>query len=76
MTITFLECDNGTYGLNCVKNCSGQCLNNSPCNKQTGKCNKGCNPGYTNGDCSKGKITNESYTFCFFKPLYFNVWKV
>lgn len=54
----FLECDNKTYGYGCVHNCSGHCLNDSPCNKQTGHCDGGCNPGYTNTDCSKGKITD------------------
>lgn len=50
------ECTDGNYGLNCVNNCSDHCLNDLPCNKQTGHCNGGCNPGYTNGDCSKGKF--------------------
>lgn len=53
-----LECDFGTFGYNCVNNCSGHCLNNTSCNKQTGQCDKGCNPGYTSGDCNKGKTTD------------------
>lgn len=57
--IPVLECADGTYGYNCTKICSGHCLNNSPCNKQNGYCDKGCNPGYTNVDCSKSKLTNE-----------------
>lgn len=48
------ECEDGTYGYNCTNNCSGHCLNNSICNKQTGHCDRGCNPGYTNRNCSKG----------------------
>ncbi|XP_065938529.1 multiple epidermal growth factor-like domains protein 10 [Magallana gigas] len=35
-----------------VNNCSGHCLNNSPCNKHTGHCDKGCNQGYTGNNCS------------------------
>lgn len=50
------ECKDGTYGHNCTNNCSGHCLNDSPCNKQTGYCNGGCDPGYTDGDCSEGKF--------------------
>lgn len=49
------ECNDGTFGYDCTNNCSGHCLDNSPCNKQIGHCNLGCDPGYTNGDCSKGK---------------------
>lgn len=52
------ECNEGTYGYNCTNKCSGHCLNNSPCNKQTGHCDGGCNPGYTNSNCSEGKFTD------------------
>ncbi|XP_065930258.1 uncharacterized protein [Magallana gigas] len=52
-SLTVQECNNGTYGYNCVNNCSGHCLNNSPCNKQTGHCDGGCIPGYTDPYCSK-----------------------
>lgn len=48
-----LACDDGSYGYDCVNNCSGHCLNGSHCNKQAGHCDKRCNPGYTNGNCSK-----------------------
>lgn len=53
------ECEDGTYGYDCTNNCSGHCLNVSTCNKQTGHCDKGCKPGYTNGDCNKGNITDQ-----------------
>uniref|UniRef100_K1R1W2 Multiple epidermal growth factor-like domains 10 n=1 Tax=Magallana gigas TaxID=29159 RepID=K1R1W2_MAGGI len=46
-------CDDGTYGYNCVNNCSGHCLNGSHCNKHTGYCDEGCSPGYTDSDCSR-----------------------
>lgn len=49
-----LDCDNGTYDTDCINRCSGHCLNNYPCNKQTGHCERGCYPGYTNSNCSKG----------------------
>lgn len=49
--ILITECDNGTYGYNCANNCSGHCLNKTPCNKQTGHCDRGCKPGYTDDNC-------------------------
>lgn len=52
--IPVTECINGTYGYDCVNKCSGHCLNDSPCNKQTGYCDRGCNQGYINAYCSKG----------------------
>lgn len=58
--ITVTECDDGTYGYNCVNNCSRHCLNDYLCDKQTGHCDGGCDPGYTNSDCNKGKTTNQS----------------
>ena len=48
-----VECEDGTYGNNCVHNCSGYCLNDSPCNKQTGHCDMGCKLGYTNALCGE-----------------------
>ena len=51
----FVEC-NGTYGNNCVHNCSGNCLDDSPCNRQTGQCDMGCKPGYTNALCNERKL--------------------
>lgn len=52
-------CDDKSYGYGCLYNCSGHCLNDSPCNKQTGHCDGGCNPGYTNKDCNESKITDQ-----------------
>lgn len=57
ISTTVTECIDGTYGYNCINNCSGHCLGDYPCNKQTGHCDRGCNPGYTNMDCSKGRFT-------------------
>lgn len=56
--ILVLEVDDSSYGYNCIKNCSGHCLNNSPCNKQTGHCDGGCKLGYTTDNCSKGDALN------------------
>lgn len=48
------ECVNGTFGYDCVKKCSGHCVYDSPCNKKTGVCDMGCNPGYFDTYCSRG----------------------
>lgn len=56
-----IGCKDGTYGYKCMNNCSGNCLNNSPCHKKTGHCDGGCKPGYTNGSCSKGNSKEQSY---------------
>lgn len=75
ITITITECDIGTFGYDCMNNCSGHCLNNSSCNKETGHCDGGCNLGYTNGDCNKGismqinlhTLLKNKYVFSFSK---------
>ena len=56
LLFSFVECENGTHGYNCVNKCSGHCMNNYPCNKQTGHCDRGCNPGYNKNNCSEGLI--------------------
>ena len=52
----FVVCKDGTYGHNCVYNCSGNCLNDSPCNRQNGHCEEGCKPGYANVLCNKSML--------------------
>ena len=49
-------CEDGTFGYGCIKNCSGNCLEESLCNKQTGHCEGGCKPGYTNALCNKRNL--------------------
>lgn len=48
------ECHPGTYGPNCLQKCSGNCLNNSTCNRTNGTCDMGCGSGYTGDLCDKG----------------------
>lgn len=48
------ECHPGTYGPNCLQTCSGNCLNNSTCNRTNGTCDMGCGSGYTGDLCDKG----------------------
>ena len=52
----YVVCDDGTYGSNCFHNCSRNCLDDSPCNKETGHCESGCNPGYTSALCNQGNF--------------------
>lgn len=49
----FLECPKGTYVPGCTHNCSGRCLNGASCNRTTGKCDQGCESGYTGTFCEK-----------------------
>ena len=51
--VLFAVCEDGTYGLNCAYNCSGNCLNDYPCNKQNGHCGGGCKPGYIKDLCNE-----------------------
>lgn len=48
-----IKCGDSIYGYHCDKSCSGLCLSDSPCNKQTGHCDVACNPGYANDECRK-----------------------
>ena len=49
------ECNDGTYGYDCVKICSPNCINNN-CTKHLDelKCSEGCVPGYSGDDCQAG----------------------
>lgn len=53
-----LGCPSGLFGLNCRELCSGQCINNKPCDNINGVCLNGCRDGYTGTHCNKCKITN------------------
>jgi len=50
----FSACANGTYGQNCNGMCS-HCLNNQPCNRIDGRCEQGCEIGYTGVKCDTGR---------------------
>lgn len=55
-SIFFSECPIGTFGSDCLYNCSGHCLGDVTCNRTIGRCHTGCKPGYTGELCDKGLI--------------------
>lgn len=44
----------GTFGPDCVHKCSGVCFGDVACNRTTGKCDTGCDIGYTGVMCDTG----------------------
>lgn len=54
-----LECDDSTYGSNCIYSC-GHCQDEVPCDKKTGKCPSGCASDYEGIYCSKSKLQEYS----------------
>lgn len=50
----FPACINGTFGLSCKDDCSGNCLNEKPCNSIDGTCSF-CSQGWENIWCNKSK---------------------
>lgn len=45
-------CMNGTFGKDCMQNCSGNCLDNQPCSKTNGMCTQ-CLPGWMIDFCTE-----------------------
>lgn len=54
--VTFLnqECPFSKYGQYCLYNCSGNCQDGIRCNLSTGRCDNGCEAGFTGEPCDKG----------------------
>ena len=52
-SITFSECDDGDYGVDCNEMC-GHCLQASDCHHITGECSNICKPGYQGIMCDTG----------------------
>ena len=48
----FAACDDGEYGENCKYNCSGNCLNGTVCDPQTGTC-QSCAGGFKGEKCDQ-----------------------
>lgn len=49
-----VECENGFYGKECLQTC-GKCMFGDICDKVTGICMSGCDPGYQDAQCQRGK---------------------
>lgn len=70
----FIACNDGTFGHGCINNCSGQCVDDSVCNKQTGQCDMGCNPGYKNTFCNESTYTEiENILLVIYHAFLFSV---
>lgn len=48
------DCREGWYGVNCSKQCSGHCKDDTPCYQVTGHCESKCAAGWTGLQCDKG----------------------
>lgn len=46
-----LECDDGYFGPNCIDKCNRTCRS---CNKKSGICDNGCQPGWRGLYCQDG----------------------
>lgn len=54
-SLQFLECDDGTFGKFCSNIC-GHCQEGDTCDKETGACPYGCQPGYEGIYCNQRRI--------------------
>lgn len=59
------ECKEGSYGKNCMYNCSINCIQTSQCDRFSGSCDGGCIDGWDGSRCT------ESEYLCFVKNAYF-----
>ncbi|XP_078328421.1 uncharacterized protein LOC111112518 [Crassostrea virginica] len=57
------ECPMGSYGVNCIGNCSLTCRQPETCDSLTGYCYGGCQRGWTGVRCEKGKRYRNTLTF-------------
>lgn len=60
-------CEIGTFGKGCSNRCTGQCLDNIPCNITTGQCDGGCASGYEEPFC------NKSINIMIFKIMFLSI---
>lgn len=71
----FTECPFGSYGPDCVYNCSRNCLGDVACNRRTGKCDTGCDFGYTGELCETGLMKLKILKYAFVVD-FFSVWNM
>ncbi|XP_046574038.1 scavenger receptor class F member 1-like [Haliotis rubra] len=66
-----IACSDGRYGQHCQSEC-GHCKGNLPCNKISGTCDQGCQPGFQEAFC-KGCVDGMYGVDCMCKdPLTFD----
>ena len=61
--VSYLECPNNTYGIDCIAQC-GHCSNNKSCDPVTGICPDVCQAGWIDERCDMGM-----YCLCIFLLL-------
>lgn len=55
-----VKCSSGTYGINCKETCSINCDVSKNCNRTTGECLGGCQPGWKGFHCDQ-RIVAKSF---------------
>ena len=69
---SMIVCDAGYYGISCQYNCSGNCLDGEECNRESGNCSKGCEPGFMGTDCVASNLENFLIIIHYFIHSYAN----
>ena len=59
----FIECEVGSYGSSCRENCSVNCKIPKTCNRETGRCTNGCQPGWDGITCKTSKYLKYVVTY-------------
>lgn len=58
--MSILECPHyGYYGKNCENRCSVNCYVTRGCDRVTGRCKRGCKPGWTTATCKQSRYFGE-----------------
>lgn len=56
LSFRIVECSSGTYGINCRETCSTNCNTPQSCNRTTGECIGGCQPGWKGLHCDQSMV--------------------
>ena len=59
----FVACDDGYFGDMCTQKCSKNCNQAGICNKTTGVCQDGCQPGWMGDFCDSGIFQCYKYSY-------------
>lgn len=57
--MSILVCSYGYYGNSCENRCSDNCLVTRLCHMATGRCLRGCKPGWTSTTCKQSRYFGE-----------------